>query len=94
MLPFQKAPTILEWRQNKDLVLWASRTFQDPNFQLLLLCLRDASPTRSVLARGVSADDVCRAYGEQTGYELALQNLLSLSEPQAEPLGEPTFTDS
>lgn len=94
VLPFQKAPTLVEWKQNKDLVMWASRMFADPNFQLMLLCLRDASPTRAVLARGASGDDVCRAYGEQTGYEMAMSNMLSLAEPMPEPLGDPTFTDN
>ena len=81
-----------QWQNSPELVDYAKRLFQTPQFLTMMDILRNESPASFGLALGSSHDDhVAHAYKGE-GYNLALNNLEALAtQVQQYDMPEATF---
>lgn len=77
-----------EWRSSPELVTYAQRLFNTPEFQTLLGVLRNESPSNFGLGIGASHDDQIAHSYKAAGYNLCLNNMEAFTriETQSEPL--------
>lgn len=84
--------SLQEWRDDIDLVKLAARVWQNPDFRLMVSCLRNESPSNSVLPDDAPPHRSIALQRRAEGYLMALANLeaMAIMERKTEPL-EPTF---
>lgn len=82
-----------DWRISPELVLYAQRLMNSPEFQTVLAVLRNESPSSYGLGIGATHDDqIAHAY-KATGYNMAVNTLEAMAsrEEIREPI-EATFS--
>jgi len=68
-----------QWRTSPELVVYAQKLFESPQFQTLLDVLRNESPSSYGLPIGATHDDQIAHSYKATGYNLCLNNMETLS---------------
>lgn len=76
-----------DWCSSKELVTYAQRLFNTPEFQTMLGVLRNETPSNMGLSGGTHDDHIAHAYRGE-GYNLAMNNLEALAQmtEHVEPL--------
>lgn len=86
------AMKLTDWRMSPELVRYAKRLMDDPQFQILLSVLRNESPSNYGVPYGATHDDRIAHACKAEGYHLALNNLEALAEEEKKPIHiEATF---
>lgn len=77
---------------DRNLVGTAQKVLNSAEFKLMLVTLRNESPSSYVFSKGASRDDRAALQARTEGYQICINNLLAMGRLQERhPMPQPSF---